>query len=540
MTKFRSRTDPARPDFAQNRADMLALIDRLETLNGRAAIASERRRERFEQRGQLTPRDRLARLLDPGMPFLAIGNLAGYMVDTQDEAKSIPGSTLIAGIGYVSGVRCVVTVDDSGIRAGAIMAGSGYKLRRAEEIALQQKLPFIHLVESAGGDLMNYDVGSFAFGGALFANLARLSKAGIPTIAILHGSSTAGGAYMPGLSDYVVAVKERGKAFLAGPPLLKAATGEIATDEELGGAEMHSQISGLVEYLAASDDEAVAMVRELVGRFDWNANCAERRPVEFEEPSLDIDEVAGIVPVDYHKPYDVREIVARVVDGSDFSDFKPGFGVSTVCLQGSIYGYPCGIIGNNGPIDPQGANKAAQFIQLCDQAGTPLIFLQNTTGYLVGREYEQAGMIKHGSKMIQAVTNTSVPRITLMIGASYGAGNYGMCGRGFDPDFLFSWPNASMGVMGGEQAATVMGIVAEEAAQARGFELDPAMMAEQSKQLANHFNRQADGFYTSGHMLDDGMIDPRDTRKALGFILGTVWEAAHRSLRPNSFGVARL
>tara|TARA_R110000868_G_scaffold11644_3_gene56922 strand:- start:3413 stop:5035 length:1623 start_codon:yes stop_codon:yes gene_type:complete len=540
MTKFISRTDPARPDFEQNRADMLALIDRLETLNGRAAIASERRRERFEKRGQLTPRDRLARLLDPGMPFLAIGNLAGYMVDTQDEAKSIPGSTLIAGIGYVSGVRCVVTVDDSGIRAGAIMAGSGYKLRRAEEIALQQKLPFIHLVESAGGDLLNYDVGSFALSGAIFANLARLSKAGIPTIAILHGSSTAGGAYMPGLSDYVVAVKERGKAFLAGPPLLKAATGEIATDEELGGAEMHSQTSGLVEYLAANDDEAVAMVRELVARFDWNANCAERRAVEFEEPSLDIGELAGIVPVDYRKPFDVREVVARVVDGSDFSDFKPGYGVSTVCLQGSIYGYPCGIIGNNGPIDPQGANKAAQFIQLCDQAGTPLIFLQNTTGYLVGREYEQAGMIKHGSKMIQAVTNTSVPRITLMIGASYGAGNYGMCGRGFDPDFLFSWPNASMGVMGGEQAATVMGIVAEEAAQARGFDLDPAMMAEQSKQLAAHFDRQSDAFYTSGHMLDDGMIDPRDTRKALGFMLSTVWEAAHRSLRPNSFGVARL
>ena len=540
MTHFHSQIDPARPDFAQNRADMLALIDRLETLNGRAATASERRRERFEKRGQLTPRDRLARLLDPGMPFLAIGNLAGYMVDTQDEAKSIPGSTLIAGIGYVSGVRCVVTVDDSGIRAGAIMAGSGYKLRRAEEIALQQKLPFIHLVESAGGDLLNYDVGSFAFGGALFANLARLSKAGIPTIAILHGSSTAGGAYMPGLSDYVVAVKERGKAFLAGPPLLKAATGEIATDEELGGAEMHSQTSGLVEYLAASDDEAVAMVRELVGRFDWNANCAERRQVTFDEPRLDIGELAGIVPVDYHKPYDVREVAARVVDGSDFSDFKPAFGASTVCLQASIYGYPCGIVGNNGPIDPPGANKAAQFIQLCDQAGTPLIFLQNTTGYLVGREYEQAGMIKHGSKMIQAVTNASVPRITLMIGASYGAGNYGMCGRGFDPDFLFSWPNASMGVMGGEQAATVMGIVAEEAAQTRGFDLDPAMMAEQSKQLADHFNRQSDAFYTSGHMLDDGMIDPRDTRKALGFMLSTVWEAAHRTLRPNSFGVARL
>lgn len=540
MTQFRSRIDPDRPDFAQNRADMLALTDRLQALNSRAAAASERRRERFEKRGQLTPRDRLSRLLDPGMPFLAIGNLAGYMVDTQDEAKSIPGSTLIAGIGFVAGVRCVLTVDDSGIRAGAIMAGSGYRLRRAEEVALQQKLPFIHLVESAGGDLMNYDVASFVHGGALFANLARLSKAGIPTIAILHGSSTAGGAYMPGLSDYVVAVKDTGKAFLAGPPLLKAATGEIATDAELGGAEMHSQVSGLVEYLAADDGEAVAMVREVVGRLDWNANCAERRPVDFEEPRLNIGDLAGIVPVDYRKPYDVREVAARLVDGSDFSDFKPGFGTSTVCLQASIYGYPCGIIGNNGPIDPQGANKAAQFIQLCDQAGTPLIFLQNTTGYLVGREYEQAGMIKHGSKMIQAVTNATVPRITLMIGASYGAGNYGMCGRGFDPDFLFSWPNASMGVMGGEQAATVMGIVAGEAAQSRGFNLDPAMMAEQAKQLANHFNNQSDAFYTSGHMLDDGMIDPRDSRKALGFMLGTVWEAGGRSLRPNSFGVARL
>ncbi len=540
MTVFRSNIRTDTEDYRQNRADMLDLIDRLNELNTRAPATSQSRKPRFDKRGQLTPRARLARLLDPGMPFLQIGNIAGYMLDTDDEKKSIAGSTIMSGIGFIAGVRCAIVVDDSGIRAGAMTSGGGYRLRRAQEIAMQQKLPFIHLVESAGGDLMNYTVEGFAGGGTLFANLARLSKQGLPVIAVLHGSSTAGGAYMPGLSDYVIAVKGRGKAFLAGPPLLKAATGEVATDEELGGAEMHATVSGLAEYLAEDDGEAMRITREIVGRLQWNSHCPATSGPAFSEPVHDPDEIAGIVPVDYRRPYDAREVVARIVDGSDFSDFKPGYGVSTLCIQAEVYGQRCGILANNGPIDPDGATKAAQFLQLMDQAGTPVVFLQNTTGYLVGKQYEQGGMIKHGSKMIQAVTNIEVPRITFMIGASYGAGNYGMCGRGYDPDFLYTWPNASMGVMGGDQAATVMTIVAEGQAAARGAEVDRDLLAKQEAGLKHVFDSQSDAFYTSGHLMDDGMIDPRQTRQTLGFLLTTVNEGRARTVRPNSFGIARM
>ena len=540
MSVFKSKINTASESFQKNREDMLGLIGKLGELNARAPARSAAKKEKFDKRGQLLPRERLARLLDPGMPYLEIGNLAGYLQDTKKEEKSIPGSTIMAGIGFISGTRCVIVTDDSGIKAGSLTTAGGYRLIRAQEIALEQNLPFVHLVESAGGDLMNYTVEGFLQGGVLFANLARLSKAGIPVLAILHGSSTAGGAYMPGLSDYVVGVKGRGKAFLAGPPLLKAATGEIATDEELGGAEMHASVSGLVEYLAEHDGEAVLMMREVIDRLGWNDNCPSPPSPVWQEPVYDIDELAGIVPVNYKTPYDVREVAARIVDGSDFSDFKPGYGISTVCLQAEIYGHRCGIIGNNGPIDPAGATKAAQFIQLMDQADTPLIFLQNTTGYLVGKEYEQGGMIKHGSKMIQAVTNTSVPRITLMIGASFGAGNYGMCGRGFDPDFVYTWPNAATGVMGGEQAATVMEIVAEGQAQRTGMKIDPQIAAQQRAMLTHIFDSQSSAFYTSGHCQDDGMIDPRDSRKLLGFLLATVWEARHRAVKVNSFGIARM
>ncbi len=540
MAVFSSRVSTSSEAFQANRAAMLKLVDRLTELNARAPALSAKRRPRFEERGQLLPRDRLARLLDPGMPWLQISNLAGYLVDTDDEAKSIAGSTILSGIGFISGVRCAVVVDDSGIQAGAMTMGGGYRLRRAQEIALKQNLPFVHLVESAGGDLLNYRVEGFVQGGGLFANLARLSAKGLPVIALLHGSSTAGGAYMPGLSDYVVAVKGRGRAFLAGPPLLKAATGEIATEEELGGAEMHANISGLAEYLAEDDAEACLIGREIVGRLGWNRHCPAPPRRSYREPVFDPDEIAGIVPVDYRIPYEGREVIARIVDGSDFSDFKPGYGVSTVCIQAEVMGYPVGIVANNGPIDPDGATKCAQFLQLLDQAGTPAVFLQNTTGYLVGKQYEQGGMIKHGSKMIQAVTNISVPRITFMIGASYGAGNYGMCGRGYDPDFVYTWPNASMGVMGGEQAAMVMSIVAEGQARAAGVEVDRAMLKKQEDRLTQVFNRQAGAFYTSGHMLDDGMIDPRDTRRTLGFLLATVWEGRARTVRPNSFGIARM
>ena len=540
MTVFNSRINPNSDTFRKNREEMLSHIEHLQRLNSRGAMISEKRKPRFEARGQLTPRERLARLLDPGMPFMAIGNIAGYLLDNPDPEKSIPGSTIIAGIGFISGVRCVVVVDDSGIQAGSLTTAGGYRIRRAEVIALEQKLPFIHLVESAGGDLLNYTVEVFLSGGELFGNLAKLSKAGIPVISILHGSSTAGGAYMPGLSDYVIAVKGNGRAFLAGPPLLKAATGEIATEEELGGAEMHASVSGLAEYLAENDGQAVQMCRELLHRLQWNKDCATPNRRSYSEPIYDADELAGVIPCDYRNPYDMRELVARVVDGSDFMDFKPRYGAATVCLQADIFGLPCGILGNNGPIDPAGANKATHFLQLCDQANIPVLFFQNTTGYIVGTRSEQAGMIKHGSKMIQAVRNLEVPRITLMTGASFGAGNYGMCGRGYDPDFLYTFPNARTGVMGGEQAAKTMSMVARGKATAMGQEPDEDTLAKQEAYLANIFDSQSSAFYTSGHMQDDGMIDPRDTRKTLGFLLETVWETRHRTVRPNSFGIARM
>ncbi len=540
MTVFNSRVSAGSDAFQQNRQDMLGLIDRLDELNARGAMISEKRRARMEARGQLTPRERLARLLDPGMPFLEVGNLAGYLFDTADEEKSIPGSTVITGIGFIGGVRSMIVVDDSGIAAGILTTATGFRVRRCEEIALQQKLPFVHLVESGGGDLLKYTVEGFSEGGALFGNLAKLSKAGIPVISILHGSSTAGGAYMPGLSDYVIAVKNNGKAFLAGPPLLKAATGEIATEDELGGAEMHATVSGLAEYLAENDGQAVQMCRELVKRLHWNKSCVSPTRGNFAEPLYDPDEIAGVIPVDYRTPYDMRELVARIVDGSDFMEFKSRYGAATVCIQAEIYGLPCGILGNNGPIDPEGATKATQFLQLCDQSDIPMLFLQNTTGYIVGTKSERAGMIKHGSKMIQAVRNLEVPRITMMTGASFGAGNYGMCGRHFEPDFLYTFPNASTGVMGGEQAAKTMSVVARGKAEAAGQDVDEDALAQQEAYITNMFDSQSSAFYTSGHMMDDGMIDPRDGRKTLGFLLETVWEKRHRNVRENSFGIARM
>ena len=540
MATFKSKINTQSEGFRKNREDMMEHIQKLAELNSRGAIISEKRRPRFEARGQLTPRERLARLLDPGMPFMSIGNLAGYLLDTDDPEKSIPGSTVISGIGFIGGVRCVIVVDDSGIQAGSLTAGGGYRVTRAEEIALQQQLPFVHLVESAGGDLIKYTVESFSNGGTLFGNLAKLSKAGIPVISILHGSSTAGGAYMPGLSDYVIAVKGNGRAFLAGPPLLKAATGEIANEEELGGAEMHATLSGLTDYLAENDGQAVQMCRELVHRLRWNKSCNAPNRGNYLEPLYDPDEIAGVIPCDYRTPYDMRELAARIVDGSDFLDFKSRYGSATVCLQAEIFGLPVGIIGNNGPIDPDGANKATQFLQLCDQADIPMVFLQNTTGYIVGTKSEQAGMIKHGAKMIQAVQNIEVPRITLMTGASFGAGNYGMCGRGYDPDFLYTFPQARMGVMGGEQAAKTMSMVARGKAEAAGKEVDENVISQQEAYLANLFDSQSSAYYTSGHLLDDGMIDPRDSRKTLGFLLETVWENRNRTVRENSFGITRV
>ena len=537
---FTSQIIPESPDFAQNREAMLACVDALRALEARPVMLSEKRRERMHARGQLTPRERLAQLLDPGMPFLQLHSMAGYLCDTDDPETSVPGSSVILGIGFVAGTRALIWVDDAGIKAGAMGARSVDAVLSAQELALRQKLPVVHLVESAGADLMQYKVENWAFGGKTFHNLARLSAAGIPTIAVLHGPSTAGGAYMPGMSDYVIGVKKNGLAALAGAALVHAATGEKANDRELGGSEMHATTSGLVEYLAEDDAHAIEMARQVMRDLHWNKSLPPDPRQAFDEPVLNPETLAGTVPVNYRTPYDVHEVAARIVDGSRLNDFKPGYGAATVCMKGAINGIAVGLIGNNGPIDPDGATKAAQFIQLCGASDTPLIFLSNTTGFMVGTQYEQAGMIKHGSKMIQAVSNVDVPRITLYIGASFGAGNYGMSGFPYDPDFLFAWPNAMTGVMGGEQAAGTMEMVARATAKRQGREVDEDRLAQQSKALTELFDRQHTAFYTSGRCLDHGIIDPRDTRKVLGFCLETCLEARRRSVKPNSFGVSRF
>ena len=540
MPVFQSRIRGDDPAFAANRADMLALVDRLAEIKDRARRLSEKRRPVFEERGQLTPRERVARLLDPGLPFLEVYGLANYMVEDSDPESSVPGASAIAGIGFINGVRSMVYASDSGINAGAMVQKTGEKIRNCLDLARHQKLPFVHLVESAGANLMQYQVENWARGGGAFARLAKHSAAGIPTLAVLHGPSTAGGAYFPGMSDYCVGIKGRGRASLGGAALVRAATGEISDEEELAGSEMHASISGTVEYLADDDAHGLTIARDIIGRLGWNESCPKSNGKTFDEPFYDPDEIAGVVPIDYRRPYDVREVIARIVDGSDFADFKPRYGAELVCVQARIFGHACGIVGNNGPIDNDGATKAAQFFQLCDQANIPLIFLHNITGYMVGKVYEQGGMIKHGSKMIQAVTNVRVPKISFYIGASFGAGNYGMAGFAYDPDFLFSWPNAMTGVMGGEQAAITMDQVARSIANRRGREPDEAALQAQKDRLIQHFDSQADAFYTSGRLLDQGVIDPRDTRKVIGFALDTCREARNRALQPNSFGVARM
>ncbi|MCB4363659.1 acyl-CoA carboxylase subunit beta [Hydrogenophaga taeniospiralis] len=560
--------NPHSEQARQRREAMLARIAQLRALEDRAAQASAKSKPVFDKRGQLLPRERIGLLLDPGAPFLPLCSLAGFLQDSKDPEKSVPGGGVVAGIGFISGVRCMVVASDSGIEAGAIQPRGLEKILRVQAIALEQKLPFVHLVESAGANLTKYQVEGFVLGGGLFRNLARLSAAGLPVITVQHGSGTAGGAYMPGLSDVVIMVRGRSRAFLAGPPLLMAATGEVATEEELGGAEMHTAVSGLGEYLAEDDREALGMARWVVGQLGWDAKAltpilsrrrergqdthageaallplppaGEGRGEGAPDPIFPAEDLLALMPPHHREPVDMREVMLRITDASDILEFKPLYGAATVCAQARIGGHAVGLISNNGPIDVAGANKATHFIQWMCQLGHPLIYLQNTTGYMVGKESEQGGMIKHGSKMIQAVTNATVPQITIQCGASFGAGNYGMCGRGYAPRFLFSWPNARTAVMGGEQAARTMQIVAEASMARKGITPDPAQMQAQFDQIVNVFESQADAFYTSGLVLDDGVIDPRYTRAVLAFCLDTCAEAAAREPRPMQFGVARM
>ena len=538
MIPYESTLDLQSTQARERRESMHALVAELQALEARAQAASAGSHAAFERRGALLPRERVAALVDPGSPFLALATLAGYLMDDPDPATSIPGGSLIAGIGFVNGARCMVVATDAGIQAGAMTEAGNMKLMRSQEIALENRLPFIHLVESAGANLRKYRVDKFIRGGGIFYNLARLSAAGIPVITVVHGPSTAGGAYMPGLSDYVVMVRDRARAFLAGPPLLRAATGEIATAEELGGAMLHAGTTGLAEYVANDDRHALALARDIVANLNWPAAGTASLP--FEAPRHDADELLAIMPMESRKPVDMREVIARVADESAWMDFKPDYGPATVCGHARIHGHVTGFVTNNGPLDPAGSTKAAQFIQLCCQSGVPIVYLQNTTGFIVGRDSEAAGMIKHGSKLIQALANATVPQVTIYCGASYGAGNYGMCGRGFHPRFCFSWPNARTAVMGAEQAALTLEIVAREQAERRGKPVDEEALALQKAEIIDTFERQASAWVTSGLLLDDGVIDPRDTRAVLAFVLATCREGDARATRGIQFGVARF
>ncbi len=536
MAILESQISPNSEAFAANREGMLRLLDDVRGHEKAVRALSNQRRELFEARGQLPPRQRVARLLDRGSPFLELSTLAGFGMHEDDGRGNVLGGAVICGIGVVDGVNCMVIAHDSGIKGGVILPLGMKKQLRAQHIAAENKLPVIYLVESGGGSLQ-LQAETFIEGGGMFRNQARLSAAGIPQISVVHGSATAGGAYLPGLSDYVVMVRSRAKVFLAGPPLLKAAVGEIATDEELGGAEMHAAVSGVCDYIVDNDEEALACARRIVAGLGW----APAAPAtDYDEPRYSPDELAGTAPIDFRRAYDVREVIARLVDGSDLHEFKANFGPATICGQAAIAGITVGLIGNNGPIDADGAAKAGQFIQLMCQAGSPIIYLHNITGFLVGVDAERGGIVKHGAKMLQAVANATVPQITLHIGASFGAGNFGMCGRSLEPRFIFAWPNNRIAVMGGEQAAKVMTIITEESRSRRGQAVDREALNAQEKQLIDQFDRESTALFATARLWDDGIIDPRDSRRVLTYCLQICRDAERRTLNPNTFGVARL
>jgi geranyl-CoA carboxylase beta subunit len=540
MPVLSSTIDPRSEAFASQRAQMLALVEQFRGLEAMVRAHSGQARAKVEARGQLLPRDRIDRLLDRGSPFLELSPLAGYKMHDDDGKRAIAGGSTIIGIGFVAGRRCAVSASDSAIKGGAISPMGLRKTLRAQEVALQSRLPCISLIESAGANLL-YQSELFVEGGRVFANMARLSAAGLPQITVVHGSSTAGGAYIPGLSDYVIVVKERSRIFLAGPPLVKAALGEDADEETLGGAVMHTSVSGTAEYLAQDDAHALEIARELMGKLGWDEDHVVAGPgTPPRPPRYDPEELLGVVPVDYRQPYDVHEVIARIVDDSDFLDFKPAYGAQTVCGHARIEGQAVGIIGNNGPIFPQGAAKAGHFIQACCQSGTPIVYLQNTTGYMVGTEAEADGIVKHGAKMIQAVANATVPQLTILLGGSFGAGNYGMCGRSFDPRFIFAWPNARISVMGGEQAAKVMEIITRAKFKRQGVTVTDLDMEKMTGAIRDKLDAEAGALFATARLWDDGVIDPRDTRRVLATTLAICREAEARRLHPNTFGVARL
>jgi acyl-CoA carboxylase subunit beta len=520
VTVLGSSLDIRGAEYAARREAMLARLAELDDEHAKAlAGGGPRYIQRHRARGKLLARERIELLVDPDSPFLELSPLAGY-------GTGFPvGGSVVTGIGVVCDTECVLIASDPTVRGGSTNPWTLRKSLRASDIALRNRLPLINLVESGGADLPTQKE-IFIPGGQIFRDLTRMSAAGIPTIALVFGSSTAGGAYLPGMSDYVVMVADRAKVFLGGPPLVKMATGEESDDESLGGAGMHARQSGLADFLAADEHDALRIGRSIVARL-CRARPGPDRAVA--GPVHSEDELLGIVPEDLKVPFDPREVIARIVDGSDFDEFKPLYGSSLVTGWAALHGHPVGILANaRGVLFSEESQKAAQFIQLANQVAVPLLFLQNTTGYMVGSRYEQAGIIKHGAMMINAVSNSRVPHLTIVMGASYGAGNYGMCGRAYDPRFLFSWPSAKSAVMGPAQLAGVLSIVGRQAAAARGEAYDEAADAAMRAAVEEQIEAESQPFFLSGRIYDDGVIDPRDTRTVLGMCLSVI-ENARRS-----------
>ncbi|MGH3450083.1 MAG: acyl-CoA carboxylase subunit beta, partial [Haloechinothrix sp.] len=519
MSAVKSVMDVGSDSHAANRAAMLAKLDEIEAEHGKAIEGGgQKYTERHRKRGKLLARERIELLIDADSPFLELSPLAAW------GSEYRVGGSVVTGIGVVEGVECMIIASDPTVKGGAMNPWGLKKGFRAADIAAQNRLPTINLVESGGADLpAQKDI--FIPGGRVFRDLTRSSAARIPTVALVFGNSTAGGAYLPGMSDYVVMVKERAKVFLGGPPLVKMATGEESDDESLGGAEMHARTSGLADYLAVDEEDAIRIGRSIIRRFNWHKRGPAPKSA-YAEPVYGIEDLLGIVPTDLKIPFDPRDVIARIVDGSDFDEFKPLYGSSLVTGWAEIHGYPVGILANaQGVLFSEESQKATQFIQLANQNDTPLLFLHNTTGYMVGKEYEQNGIIKHGAMMINAVSNSTVPHISVLMGASYGAGHYGMCGRAYDPRFLFAWPSAKSAVMGAQQLAGVLSIVARAATESRGQEYSEENDAAMRAMVEGQIEAQSMPMFLSGMIYDDGIIDPRDTRTVLGMRLSAIHNA---------------
>ncbi|MBV26340.1 MAG: acetyl-CoA carboxylase carboxyltransferase subunit [Gemmatimonadetes bacterium] len=548
MAVLQSQLDTRSEQFRQNKEEMTVKLEQMDELYAEAARGGGAEAlERLAKRNKMPIRERIAWALDPDSPFLEISPLAAW------RSHVAIGSGFVVGVGVIEGVECVILGHDPSVRAGAFNHFNSKKLMRGLEIARENRLPYVQFVESAGADLRGGGGGGggggtpvdpllrveghFAESGRLFYEITELSKMRIPTISLVFGASTAGGAYQPGMSDYNIFVKNQAMVSLGGPPLVKMATGEDAEPEPLGGADMHTSTSGLGDYLAQNEMDGIRLLREVVGHLNWRKlGPGPSKPAD--PPIHDPQELLGVVGEDLKKPFDIREVIARVVDGSRFEEFKPRYGPTLVTGWASIHGYPVGILGNNGALMSESSEKASQFIQLCNQVDVPLLFLHNITGYVVGTDFEQGGITKNGSKMINAVTNSTVPHITVIVGASYGAGNYGMSGRAFGTKFTFIWPTAKIAVMGPEQMAGVMTIIQKASAERRGAEFDEEANAQREAAVMANAEEQSKGLFATSRVSDDGMIDPRDTRDVVGFALSAVANDAVKGTK--EFGTWRM